>query len=99
MGKFSVIVSWIPFFGHEWLLQGQGFKGGMMAGGVHGGWRRATAELITHCSPFLLGHGQGLLCGHETHLGGAVHGRVKVNMPASASTRAEETGGDEDLEK
>ena len=47
MGKFSVIVSWIPFFGHEWLLQEE-VKGGMMAGGVHGGWRRATAELITH---------------------------------------------------
>ena len=47
MGKFSVIVSWIPFFGHEWLLQEE-IKGGTMAGGVHGGWRRVTAELITH---------------------------------------------------
>ena len=48
MGKFSVIVSWIPFFGHEWLLQEE-VKGGMMAGGVHGWWRRAlAAELITH---------------------------------------------------
>ena len=45
------------------------------------------------------GHGQLLLCGHETHLDGAHPGEVKVKMPASVSTRAEETGGEEDMEE
>ena len=45
------------------------------------------------------GHGQGLPCDHPTHLDDAHPGKVKVDMPASIKTRAEEAWGDEDLEE